>query len=829
MRAFARILSSATRLAFLLSPFVFSSSAAWAVDPQVGGHSPVGMQRGSTVEFTISGSRLLDAQEILFYTPGFTVTDLVAAADNQVKAKVTVAADCQLGIHAFRLRTQSDVSNLRTFTVGPFGEVAEKEPNTEFATPQPIDLNVTVSGIVQPEDVDYFVIEAKKGQRIAAELEGLRLGNTFFDPYLAILNSARFELARSDDAALLNQDCLVSIVAPEDGKYIVQVRESAYGGSGACNYRLHVGNFPRPTAIYPAGGKPGEQLNVRYIGDAAGDLNAQVTLPAAEKESFGLFAQDAGGQSPSANFVRVVDLTNALENEPNDTFQQSTTTGLAGPLALNGIIEKPGDIDFFKFAAKQGEQYDVRVYARNVLRSPLDAVLQIYNAQGGVIAGNDDSGGPDSYLRFGVPADGEYVISVNDHLRAGGPGYVYRVELAAVKPSLTMIAPERRQYISQTLTVPKNNRMAMMFNASRANFGGPLNLSFEGLPAGMTAEAIPMPADRNEVPVLFTTTPEANPAGTLVDVIGKPADANLNLVGHLNQRTMLIRGQNNTDVWGHNADRLATVLAEDIPFKIDVVVPQAPLVRDGSMNLKVVATREEGYTAPINLSMLYNPPGVGSSGSIVIPEGQNEALIPLTANGNAALGVWKLVVIARGNDPTQKPADQGNRRRGGAGWECSSQFVDLTIAEQFYALQFARPAVEQGQETELEIKVTKKSDFEGEATAELLGIPNGVTTEPVKFTKDSTEIVFKLKAAADAREGKHGGIVCRTVFPIKGEPVTHTLGGTELRIDKPLPPKVDAPKPMPMAVAQPAAAPAPMEKKRLSRLEQLRLEKEQQK
>jgi hypothetical protein len=54
-----------------------------------------------------------------------------------------------------------------------------------------------------------------------------------------------------------------------------------------------------------------------------------------------------------------------------------------------------------------------------------------------------------------------------------------------------------------------------------------------------------------------------------------------------------------------------------------------------------------------------------------------------------------------------------------------------------------------------------------------------------------------------------------------------TLGATEIRVDKPLPPKVDAPKPMPAAVAAQPAPAAPMEKKRLSRLEQLRLEKEQ--
>ena len=35
--------------------------------------------------------------------------------------------------------------------------------------------------------------------------------------------------------------------------------------------------------------------------------------------------------------------------------------------------------------------------------------------------GNDDANGtPDSYLRFAVPADGEYFLEVRDHLRRGG-------------------------------------------------------------------------------------------------------------------------------------------------------------------------------------------------------------------------------------------------------------------------------------------------------------------------------------------------------------------------------------------------------------------------
>jgi hypothetical protein len=54
-----------------------------------------------------------------------------------------------------------------------------------------------------------------------------------------------------------------------------------------------------------------------------------------------------------------------------------------------------------------------------------------------------------------------------------------------------------------------------------------LNVTLEGLPAGMTFQTLPMTADRTEIPVVFTATADAPLDGTLTQVIGRPADANL--------------------------------------------------------------------------------------------------------------------------------------------------------------------------------------------------------------------------------------------------------------------------------------------------------------
>lgn len=795
---------------FVIVPLGLSSFAT-AANPSLGGVSPVGGQRGTEIEVTLSGGNLGDAEQVLLYDPGISITAL-RVENGQAIAKFNIAADCPLGIHALRVRTATGVSNLRTFHVGPFVEVKEAEPNSDFAAPQKIEMNVTVNGVVDNEDVDYYLVQAAKGQRISAEVEGIRIGSAFFDPYVAIMDMGRFELSAADDTALVWQDAVASVIAPEDGTYVVQVRESAYGGNGACLYRLHVGTFPRPSAAVPAGGKPGETLNVRLLGDVTGEITQQVVVPAQPPKEFGIEAKDQFGVSPSNVPFRVSNLDNFIEAEPNDAVAQATAG--AAPGALNGVIEKAGDIDFFKFTAKQGQVFDVRCFARGI-RSPLDPVMVIYNAGGGGIASNDDNGGPDAYIRFSVPADGDYLVSVQDHLNKGGVDYVYRVEAAPVAPQITTSLPEVQQYIATTVEVPQGNRMAVMVAASRADFGGPLDIDLRGLPAGMTMETMQMAADQTTVPVLLTAAPDAATAGALVDVVGKHADANNPFEGRLSQLSWLIRGDNNNLVWGHNADRAALVLTQKVPFKIELVQPNVPIVRDGSMELKVVATRDEGFTGPINVRMLYNPPGIGSVSSINIAEGQTEGLLHLDANNGAPLQSWKIAVI-------------GQAGANGGSVQASSAFVNLQVADSFFDFAFETAAVEQGQGTEVVIKVNHKTPFEGMAQVTLLGLPNEVTTQPKELSKDMAELVFPVTTTKNSPAGRHRSLLCQAIVTVNGEPVLHNLRTGELRIDEPLPPKPNEPPPMVAATPPPMPAePAPPMEKRLTRLEKLRLEREQ--
>lgn len=800
-------------LTAFLALMIALPSASFAADARLTVITPRGIQRGAEHVLTFTGSRLSDAEQILFYEPGIEVLEIIPVDKNAnaVRAKVRVAADCVLGEKTAQVRTKSGLSDYRTLFVGALPGVDEKEPNTEFAQAQLIEQDVTVQGIVQAEDVDYFAVEAKKGQRLSVEVEGIRFGQTLFDPYIAILNSERFELAAVDDSPLLRQDAHASIIVPEDGRYIVEVRDSGYGGNGNCRYRLHVGKFPRPSGVFPAGGKAGEEVEFRFIGDATGPFTQKVTLPSDGRSEMMLFAQDENGICPSGHSVRIQTEANAFEAEPNNNYKEATP--IAFPASCNGILETAGDHDYFKFTAKKGQTWEVECYGRRI-RSPIDPVLHIFRVRdGGSILGNDDARSPDAYTRFQVPEDGEYAVRVMDHLGRGGSDFVYRIEFQAVKPSLKLGIPRvtRYQQDRQRIYVAKGNRLGAVISASRQNFGGDLVLEDMTLPAGVNVVSGPMKAAVATMPVVFEAAADAERSGMLVDFRARLADESKSISGRFENRADFVIGQPGQSLYAwKDVERLPVVVVDELPFKIDVIQPKVPIVRNGSMQVKVVATKKEGWDETITLQFPFRPPGIGATGSVRIDKGKTEVLYPINANKSAAIGSWPFYVLAYSNV-------------GGTAY-ASSQMATLEIAEPFLDIALQRSTVELGSDTEIIGDVTILKDLKQSATVQLVGLPHKVTAEPMEITKDTKELVFKVKTEAGSPAGQHKNIFCQVIVTENAEPITHArVGYTELRVDKPLPKPVAKPATEKPVVAK-KAPPKPAVEKRLSRLEKLRLE-----
>ncbi len=797
-------------LAALLSPGV-----TCAADPQMSVMLPRGGQRGTEVELRLYGARLEDAVALHIYEPGIEVLEFAAVNGGESKAKIRIAPDCPLGSKHFRVRTMTGITESRTFTVSALPTVLEVEPNNDFAKPQVVPFGVTIEGTADTEDVDYFAFEAKKGDRITAEVEGIRLGDTMFDVYVAILNSARFELSTSDDMALVYQDGVASVVAPADGTYIVQLRESAYGGHGGCRYRCHVGPFPRPVGLVPSGGPAGSEVAVKFFGETVTDLTNTVLLPQSSNVPFGVFATDEKGIAPSPNYFRLSSLPNTVEQEPNLELVQATE--MTAPGAANGVLMQKGDTDRFVFAAQAGQVFDINVYARR-LRSELDAVLYVFNERGEGLASNDDANNsPDSAIRFTAPADGKYYLSIFDHLGKGGPGYFYRIEVEPITRDLQLTINEFQQFIESRVVIPQGGAAGFLVNAARKDFGGALEFIAENLPPGVALEAVPMAGDQGTTQLLLTAAADAPLGASFAQIYGKLADPNQPAVqGRVRQDAVMVRGQNNIPFWTEPLPSLMVAVSQAAPFTISLVEPKVPLVRGGSMQLKVVATRAEGFTAPIRVELFLNPNGVNSSRSVAIAEGQTEAIIDMNAAGNAALGTFRIVARAE--------ATVGNGNVVSA-----SRFINLTVAEPYLQFAFQPAAVEQGKSTEMLVNVETSKPFEGTARVQLVGLPNKVTTPVIEITKETKDLVFPIAAEAGAPPGQNKSLYCQVIVTENGEPIVHNIGTGQLRVDEPIPmkvaePMVAAPAPMPAAAPMPEQPPAP---KRLTRLEQLRLEQKQ--
>jgi hypothetical protein len=784
--------------------------------PEANNLSAIGVQRGTSVEVQISGARLGDARELLFYSPGLSATNITKIDANNFKATISAAPDAKTDLHGFRVITDSGTSNMRLFSVSALPSVAESEPNSEFGQAQTIPKNCTVEGVVLNEDVDYFAVELDEGERLNVELEGLRHSYLydFFDPYVAVYDANRFEITANDDSVFLQQDCLCSMVAPAKGRYIIEVRESSFGGNERARYRLHVGDYPRPVAVLPAGGPPGQPLTATCIDLLGNQWTETFEMPAeTETHIHQVWSTQGDRVAPSPNRIRVKAMPNVLETEPNSDYN-AIPTAHPVPVAFNGILETENDRDYWVFEAKKDQQLDIQVFARSPLRSQVDAVLQLVKVGGGGLAGNDDNGTPDSYLSFRVPEDGKYAVGVSDHLGRGGKHFVYRVEVSLAEPEIGTTVNELERYVSQVVNVPKGGRMAIETNLVRKNVGGEGRIQIPDLPEKTNHSDGLVAADQGTIQCIIRADADAPHQAKLVDLQGTlTINPERSLVGHLNQRTQLVRGQNNVDVWGRFDHRLAITVVDAAPFDIEIVPPQVPIVRNGSLVLTIQAKRNEGFDKPINVRLLTAPPGIGYS-PVTIPGDQSTIQMNITANGGAAMRTWPILVLATtdiGNGPIT----------------IASEFVPLEVADSLFDFKFTKTMAEQGKPVDVIIGVEMKRPSDGTVEVEILGLPPGTEspTPKLALAADAKQIVFPVNVPADARAGNYKTIVCRgTVTSDKGV-ITQVNGNAEVQIDVPVaPPAAVAAAPTP----SPAPPPEAPKEKPLTRLEQLRKEKGKQ-
>lgn len=752
--------------------FLFAATSVCATAPHLASIMPPGGQRGTELPLTFSGDRLQDTEEIICYEPGLEARRLDLVTNKLVKATVNISPECPLGEHHLRIRTASGLSELRTFFVGAFPLLAEQEPNNLPAQAQKIALNTTVTGVITSEDVDCFAVELKKGERLSAEVEGMRLGRGLFDPRLAVQETNGTVLADVDDTWLAMQDPFVSLVAPHDGTFLVQLREATYGGSGDCHYRLHVGHFPRPTSVYPPGGKAGDSVALTFFNEATGEFVREMQLPATAQEKLGVFAELEGLPAPSPNWIRVSEFPNVLSSGQARDREHATVVDFRPPFALNGIISRKGEEDWFRFAAIKGVPLEVNVYARQ-LRSPLDSAIELLDAKSRSIAANDDAVGADSALKYTPSESTNYFVRIRDTLGRFGRDFTYRIEITPDVPGVAVKIPAVARNDTQArqfLVVPRGNRFATLISAKRANFNGELQLALPGLPVGVTMSADTMPANVDAEPLVLAAGSDAPIGGQLLDLTATGTNANGQVTGHFRQEVELVQGPNNTAYYHTRVDRIYVAVTKEAPFSLKIVEPKVPLVKAGSMALEITAERQAGFDEPIEVQMVWNPPGVNSQSEATIPKGATNIFYQLNANEGAEAHAWRIAALGHAK------VDAGEVY-------VSSQLAPLEVAAPFVAGKIETLVAHPGKPATLTVALQQLKPFDGKAKIRLLGLPENIVAPAKEITKDDQKISFDLAVDLKRAPGSFKNLFCSVEVVQNGQVIPHNIAsGGILRV-----------------------------------------------
>ena len=169
---------------------------------------------------------------------------------------------------------------------------------------------------------------------------------------------------------------------------------------------------------------PPQNVPPELTGDT--EIDVELTLP---KDFVGPHLSLKLGTADAVKLLVVPRLL--AEREPNDGFAKGQLLVL--PLTLHGTIDKPRDVDVYRFVGRKGQRWTFAVTARK-LGSPVDALLTLYDDQRRVVESCDDNGtDADPSFTVTLPRDGVYFLSVIDSHDQGGGIFPYLLSVTRAK------------------------------------------------------------------------------------------------------------------------------------------------------------------------------------------------------------------------------------------------------------------------------------------------------------------------------------------------------------------------------------------------------------
>jgi len=447
-----------------------------------------------------------------------------------VRVQITMAADASPGERELRLGTGMGVTNPLVFCVGQAPEVSKPAAKVESAfkqqvqqqyrdrfnagPPKPpgpatITLPVTVNGQILPGGVDRYKFQATKGQQLVAVADTRKLipyisdaVPGWFQASLALYDSKGKEVEYADHF-LFNQDPVLHYEVPADGEYVLAIHDSIYRGREDFVYRITVGELPFITSIFPLGGRVGAKTNIALKGwnlpvatlTESGQTKGRAVYPISVRK----------GEMLSNPVPFSMDtLPEVMEKEPNNAIKKAQKIKI--PMIVNGRIDRPDDLDVFRFEGHAGEEIVAEVFARR-LDSPLDSTLKLTDAAGKVLAANDDfddkaagliTHQADSRIQFKLPANGAYYLHLGDSQHKGGADYAYRLHVTHPHPDFELrVTPASISARSSAVPIT-------VYAVRRDGFAGDIALSLKNAPPGFALNGGTIPGNQDKVRLTLT-------------------------------------------------------------------------------------------------------------------------------------------------------------------------------------------------------------------------------------------------------------------------------------------------------------------------------------
>jgi hypothetical protein len=442
-------------------------------------------------------------------------------------------------------------------------------------------------------------------------------------------------------------DPALTFTVPHDGEFVVEVRDDLYRGRAEFTYRLTIGELPFVTHAFPAGAKRGQETAIQIAGANLGDLKSLTATLAGDESLNRQQLQHATTALGPSNLVSLLagNAAEFLEAEPNDDAEHATA--VETPATLNGVIERDGDFDHYRFTAKKGQKLVFETVSR-AFDSPLDARLELYDARGRRLKNNDDYNRlPDARIDHTFAEDGEYVIRVGDTTSLGSPAHVYRLRVREPKPDFALtVNPDNPR-------VTAGGTIALSVMIERLDgFKDDVVVSIPNPPAGAVVSPAVINSTQSQVTVTVTMPADAEPAVYPLSITGK-ATVDGQEVTHSAQPVERMRYINE---WRYLpvADLSLSVLPQ-APFTLEWGQPNVMIEAGKTVEVPVKLHRTPGFDTAVRIVTSGLPSGVYAP-VITIDKDASEGTVELRSSGSARPGTGNAFVSGAVSSFTQNSA-----------------------------------------------------------------------------------------------------------------------------------------------------------------------------